>query len=70
MEELVVLEGKDTNEADAKVNTAHVQKYYTWTQFTLRHFNCIRKKRENIAGGKFGPRFEANQIVLLFLKFL
>lgn len=51
MEELGVLEGKDTNEADAKVNTAHVQKYYTWMQFTLCHFNCIRQKK-----GKYSRR--------------
>lgn len=66
MEELVVLVGKDTNEADAKLNTAHVQKCYTWTQGTSRLMPFLipleRKKRESIAGGKFGPSLRPTRL--------
>lgn len=52
MEELGVLVGKDKNEADAKLNTAQVQKCYTWTQGTLQLMPFLiplkKKKREKI----------------------
>lgn len=61
MEELGVLERKDTNKADAKVtyrNATHGRR----VPRSLRHFNCIRKKRENIAGGKFGPSLRPTKL--------
>lgn len=51
MEELGVLVGKDTNEADAKLNTAHVQKCYTWTQGTsqlMPFLIPLEKKKDKI----------------------
>lgn len=66
MEELGVLVGKDKNEADAKLNTAQVQKCYTWTQGTLQLMPFLiplkKKKREDIAGGKFGPSLRPTKL--------
>lgn len=74
MEELGGLVGKDTNEADAKLNTAHVQKCYTWTQGTSQLMPFLipleNKKSEKIdCRWKVWSKFEANQIGLLFLMF-
>lgn len=72
MEELGVLVGKDTNKVDAKLNTAHVQKCYTWTQGTLQLMPFLiplGEKKRKYCRWKVWSKFEANQIGLLFLMF-
>lgn len=63
-EELGVLVGKDTNVADAKLNTAHVQRCYTWTKGTsqLMPFLIPLGKKKSIAGGTFGPSLRPTKL--------
>lgn len=73
MEGLGVLVGKDTTEADAKLNTARLQKCYTWTQSTSQLMPFLipleRKEEKKYCRWKVWSKAEANQIGLLFLMF-
>lgn len=73
VEGLGVLVGKDATKADAKLNTAHVQKCYTWTQSTSQLMPFLipfgEKKRKKDRRWKVWSEVEANRIGLLFLMF-
>lgn len=64
MEKLGVLERKDTNKADAKVNTECTEMLHMDAGYLAAYTILIAlgKKRENIAGGKFGPSLRPTKL--------